>query len=1114
MFKISKSIILSNSDYSKIFFGKMPRYPFNGRSKYLIDKFYIIGYDYLTLKKILIEKQLHFIDNKQIKENQNNKYPIEFEIEEPPYLLNELTNDYSKKVLDINMIIEMIFPNPPKFYYKEGVNQVNNLDKKTSKFEEKNSIENEFFPVSYNVVFSSNPQAENNSKKSINGFAHIFYKKFIEKKITQKYIYTFYIPIVFCIISEFPYYNSFYKLLRQIMLSFKPKCQDIPIELIIQNILNFTLSPINNDVILNISPIKLNILNNSLSRKNAMIKIKKILDESSNKDEFENKISENEFQYKKNERKNSEKKNIKLKQNMDIRITMREEMHHKAQSPFGKKELEKKKTINDLKLKNSNIIITEKNEIIQNEIPENISSIFTQKEEDETINFEPIEFSMLSGYPLIQYNLAKVLLNNFSVSDVITIFLYTFLEKDVIFFSENIELLSLTLDCYNNLNFPLNDEKYYFINACVSYDNYVKNNSPFVGSTFTTMLGINSEFNPNYINSSHKLNEHLVIDIDNGFVKIVNDDKKTNNQNEMFFDLIKKICKNKYINEEDEKILFLREIKVLDNNLSKCKEKIMSIKNNNFYIDYDHQLDLLNRKIQEDFYRFVLNICVYLYENIIINIGAKNVGNKNTTKPELQFGKWEIKSNNNYTKEEIFLINELKDTMKFESFIYGFIQSYNPIDLFKIPLSFTEEFLSILSRKKIINQTNIKYFSLFDKLYENDSKGRIDIDFVPFKTKYYEKYKKYFDRDVIDSLNDKYEIVNFNYQKEFIYNYKYKWYELDNNIILKYLLLLNNFDKEENKNLFYFPLYNLEKNQIKEIFLSEIENQVEELALNTNFINNDDICCCNIILLFTLSLKSLCKELETSSFLSYILSEFNVFRKYITIMLHMAFKLFEDCYGEKDFIGARNLLYCYYQSINIIKDKYIPNEKLLKEIYKFNNINVQYLFEKIKASKNKDNENQTKNNNTKAYKDVLSGYKKTITRRRLFICHNFNKNGIIPEKKIIEDINNNNKSIFDLEENEKNVKPKIKFYYEKNYIDYEVNSQIFILRKIYQEFDSFLKAYDINKINSKVILGATMNIILYIRNSNVIINSVEVLDILKKIFNIFYDIYEKNDRGI
>ena len=63
-----------------------------------------------------------------------------------------------------------------------------------------------------------------------------------------------------------------------------------------------------------------------------------------------------------------------------------------------------------------------------------LNSKFKKYEEDTKIQFEPIEFVMLSGYPLFQYNLAKVLLNKFSSYDVITIFIYTFFEKDVIFF--------------------------------------------------------------------------------------------------------------------------------------------------------------------------------------------------------------------------------------------------------------------------------------------------------------------------------------------------------------------------------------------------------------------------------------------------------------------------------------------------------------------------------------------------------------------------------------------------------------------------------------------------------------------------------------------------------
>ena len=115
-----------------------------------------------------------------------------------------------------------------------------------------------------------------------------------------------------------------------------------------------------------------------------------------------------------------------------------------------------------------------------------------------------------------------------------------------------------------------------------------------------------------------------------------------------------------------------------------------------------------------------------------------------------------------YTKEEKYFLDELGDTMKFESFIYGFIQSYNPIDLYKIPLTFTEEFVSILSRKSNMQLKNIKFFSLFDSLYQKKQNGRIDIDFVPFISKYFVQYKQIFERDIQDFYTEKKNKNKFN----------------------------------------------------------------------------------------------------------------------------------------------------------------------------------------------------------------------------------------------------------------------------------------------------------------------------------------------------------------
>ena len=89
-------------------------YPFNGRSTFLIDKFYIIGYDYLTLHKLLIEKSPKYIqDNKdkELKERQK------FNIDEEPNILKEFTSDYKKAGLPNVTILKMIYPKSVDFYF-------------------------------------------------------------------------------------------------------------------------------------------------------------------------------------------------------------------------------------------------------------------------------------------------------------------------------------------------------------------------------------------------------------------------------------------------------------------------------------------------------------------------------------------------------------------------------------------------------------------------------------------------------------------------------------------------------------------------------------------------------------------------------------------------------------------------------------------------------------------------------------------------------------------------------------------------------------------------------------------------------------------------------------
>ena len=402
-----------------------------------------------------------------------------------------------------------------------------------------------------------------------------------------------------------------------------------------------------------------------------------------------------------------------------------------------------------------------------------------------------------------------------------------------------------------------------------------------------------------------------------------------------------------------------------------------------------------------------------------------------------------------YSKEEKYFLDELRETMKFESFIYGFIQSYNPIDLYKIPLTFTEEFVSILSRKSSMQlRQDIKYLSLFDNLYHKKKHGRIDIDFHPFISKYFVQYKTKFDRDIQDYYKEqkedkiKFNISSFINDKK-AFNFNYLWYELDNNLILKYFYLLKNLDPEEYDNLFHFPLLNLEQNTIKNVYVTDIENEVEKYAIEAKFLSKSDICCGNILLLFTLTLKNFRSNVDIQSFLSTLFHDFVIFRKYYTIVMNTVYKLMEECINKKDFVHANNFLLCYYPCINSINEnRLVPNENLMNTIKKFNLIDIDYILENSK--KDEGTFNTPKNENTQSW------MKNKLNYNNLYVCYNFNKDGTINEGKIINEINNDNIKYQNRFNN--SCKPKIRFRMGKKIIESEIFSQLQLLEMLMKEY--------------------------------------------------------------
>ena len=132
------------------------KYPYNSQAQNLIDKFLVLGYDQKTIDFTYQNC------NVEPKENLAVRFSF-YEFEERPDVVNEICNDYSKDLLDNDLILEIIFPNYPQMYflYKDYINTPKQI--------------NEIYLIEpYSIIFSLNQQYNFGSHKSYIGLGFIF----------------------------------------------------------------------------------------------------------------------------------------------------------------------------------------------------------------------------------------------------------------------------------------------------------------------------------------------------------------------------------------------------------------------------------------------------------------------------------------------------------------------------------------------------------------------------------------------------------------------------------------------------------------------------------------------------------------------------------------------------------------------------------------------------------------------------------------------------------------------------------------------------------------------------------------------------------------------------
>ena len=193
------------------------KYPYLGYSPNLIECFSLIGYEENLLPQIVEE----------YKNTGNNLFS--------PSILSSIISNRDFGIIDNDLIISQIFPDYPQII---KISNSNNI---------RNSISQEI-PKTKNIIYSfiiDSPDGA--SKLFYTCFGFIFYERYKHHDINNNIfnLEEYYIPKAFCIISQYSYFSFSYYICNNLYNSFLKNNEQMPIEIIIYNLVNFIPSPLN-----------------------------------------------------------------------------------------------------------------------------------------------------------------------------------------------------------------------------------------------------------------------------------------------------------------------------------------------------------------------------------------------------------------------------------------------------------------------------------------------------------------------------------------------------------------------------------------------------------------------------------------------------------------------------------------------------------------------------------------------------------------------------------------------------------------------------------------------------------------------------------------------------
>jgi hypothetical protein len=389
------------------------------------------------------------------------------------------------------------------------------------------------------------------------------------------------------------------------------------------------------------------------------------------------------------------------------------------------------------------------------------------------------------------------------------------------------------------------------------------------------------------------------------------------------------------------------------------------------------------------------------------------------------------------------------------------------MDVFKIPLLFSEEFINI----KIKNSNNrlldkISFFSIIDSFYLENKGQVINItlnnisgDYAKLK----QHFKQFCEKDIFA-------------KKEKEKNEKKKLITLNKKIINQYIYILNNFF-DEDQLISMFPSTHFQMNDpIIEVNRKNIIKLILDSFEQNNIIESPNYLIYGFVYVFAIAipLYSFPKMYNYLNKLKDILVKLKLFSRQLTYILVKTFyKLYLIHKKKKIYphLSISNIKIYFFMLINeVLRENFMsPNEEMMKI---FNDFFSRIIYHERDSISNKKIEGIDDEANF------------VIERNKNFICfikHCFTAKKIIKHKEMINKaIKENTNDNIILTEGKKILKPTIHLKIN----DYFYSSYLFSPKKIYKLSQSiyedfFDKELDMRNLNIKNLRDIITNLIEY-----------------------------------